>query len=154
MQELSKTHLVFTSYKDEPVLIGYFTLSAKTILIAKNILSKNLQKRINKFASYSPELRRYMISAPLIAQLGKNYHKGYNHLITGDELLQIACDQVQKAQTVIGGKIAYLECEDHKKLIEFYERNGFVHFGKRLLDKDEADRMSGKYLVQMLRYFR
>lgn len=54
---------------------------------------------------------------------------------------------------MIGGKIAYLECEDHKKLIEFYERNGFVHFGKRLLDKDEADRMSGKYLVQMLRYF-
>ena len=76
--DLSKTHLVFTSYKDEPVPIGYFTLSAKTIIIVKNISSKSLQKRINKFTSYSPELRRYMISAPLIAQLGINYSNEYN----------------------------------------------------------------------------
>ncbi|SDZ15220.1 hypothetical protein [Tindallia californiensis] len=152
-QDLSKTHLVVTSYQGNPVLIAYFTLSAKTILIPKKVLSNRLQKRINKFATYSTELQRYLISAPLIAQLGKNYQNGYNQLITGDELLKITCDKVQEVQDVIGCKIAYLECEDSQSLIDFYERNGFVIFGKRNLDRDESERINGKYLIQMLRYF-
>ena len=152
-QGLAKTHLVFSSFQGEPVLIGYFALSSKTIRIAKKALSNTLQKRINKFATYAPELKSYQISAPLIAQLGKNYCNEYNRLITGDELLKIACDQVMEVHNLLGGKIAYLECQDQKSLIEFYERNGFVNFGKRYLDKEEADRVHGKYYIQMLKYF-
>lgn len=39
-------------------------------------------------------------------------------------------------------------------MIDFYTSNGFVNFGKRNLDKDETDVMSGGYLVQMLRYLK
>jgi len=152
-QGLAKTHLVFTSFQGEPVLIGYFALSSKTIRIAKKALSKTLQKRINKFAVYSPEHKSYQMSAPLIAQLGKNYNNEYNQLITGDELLKIACEQVTEVHNILGGKIAYLECQDQEDLIEFYSRNGFVNFGKRFLDKEEADRVHGKYYIQMLKYF-
>lgn len=64
----------------------------------------------------------------------------------------MACEQVARAQECIGGKIVYLECEDKHKLIEFYKRNRFFQFGKRDLDADERDTLSGQHLIQMLRY--
>jgi len=105
----------------------------------------------NKF---DPEFKRYTLAAPLIAQLGKNYYNGYNKLISGDELLKMACDKVSESQRIIGGKIVYLECEDKVKLIEFYSSNGFVAFGKRKLDRDETEVMQGEYLIQMLKYLK
>lgn len=65
---------------------------------------------------------------------------------------KLACDKIKSIQDEIGGKVTYLECEDKPKLIEFYESNGFVNFGKRELDKDEKDDLSGQYLIQMLKY--
>lgn len=50
----------------------------------------------------------------------------------------------------MGGRFIFLECEDKPMLKEFYERNGFVCFGKRNLEKDERERNSGEYLLQML----
>jgi len=97
-QGLAATHLVFTSYRDFPVLIGYFTLASKTIIIKKNRLNSNMKKRVKKFATYDDSLKQYSLSAPLIAQLGKNYNKEYNKLITGDELLKMACDKVKEIQ--------------------------------------------------------
>lgn len=153
-QGLSQTFLVFASYKEKPVLVGYFTLANKFFHITKNSLSKTLQKRISKFAEYDQNTKRYILSAPLIAQLGKNYSNGYNKLILGEELLKMACDKITEVQLTVGGKVAYLECEDKPKLTEFYSRNGFVNFGKRELERDETDKLDGKYLIQMLRYFR
>ncbi len=150
-QGLAKTHLIFTSFKDKPVLIGYYALANKVIMVKEKALSKSLEKRIKKLATKSHELKSYYISAPLIAQLGKNFKDGFNKLITGDELLKLACDQVAKVHSVIGGKIVYLESEDVEGLICFYSRNGFVNFGQRPLDKDETD-LKGEYLIQMLKY--
>ena len=45
----------------------------------------------------------------------------------------------------------FVECEDKERLKEFYENNGFVYFGKRNLEKDERDKNSGQYLLQMLK---
>ena len=153
-QGWAATHLVFASYKDTLVLVGYFTLVTKVIMIYKANMSKTLQKKISKFSQPDVSMKRYIMSAPLIAQLGKNFNKGYDKLITGDELLKLACDKVKSIQTDVGGKFVYLECEDKPQLIDFYTSNGFVNFGKRNLDKDETDVMSGCYLVQMLRYLK
>lgn len=152
-QDITRTYLIFASYQKEYVLVGYFSICNKFFNINKSSLSSNLRKRISRFSQYIPELKQYQITAPLIAQLGKNYRDEYNNLITGDELLKFACEKIQEIQYSIGGKIAYLECEDVLKLIDFYSNNGFVCFGKRALDKDEQDKMHGQYLVQMLRYF-
>ena len=153
-QGWAATHLVFASYKDTLVLVGYFTLVTKVIMIYKANMSKTLQKKISRFSQPDVSMKRYIMSAPLIAQLGKNFNKGYDKLITGDELLKLACDKVKSIQTDVGGKFVYLECEDKPQLIDFYTSNGFVNFGKRNLDKDETDVMSGGYLVQMLRYLK
>lgn len=150
-QGIAKTHLIFTSYRDEPVLVGYFTLSQKSIMICKKPLSGSMRRRISKFGPYNNELKRFLIGAPLIAQLGKNYANNYDKLITGNELLKLACDKVIDIQSDVGGKIVYLECENKERLIEFYSRNGFVNFGTRKLDRDETDIDSAE-LVQMLKY--
>lgn len=91
------------------------------------------------------------MSLPLIGQLGKNYACGYDSLITGDELLKMACDRIRRMQLDMGGKLAYLECEDTPGLIRFYEENGFYRFGNRNLDKDEPGQK--RYLAQMIKYF-
>jgi len=153
-QRIAATHLVFASYKGSLVLIGYFTLASKVIVIDKRALSKRLQKRLRKFAQYDENFKRYVLSAPLIAQLGKNFHNGYNKLISGDELLSLACEKVKKTQIELGGKIVYLECEDKPVLRSFYENNGFVVFGSRKLDPDEEPFFEGHYLIQMLKYLR
>ena len=151
----AQTHLVFASYQKEWVLVGYFALSNKYIKISAKYLGKasgTLRKRIRKFASYDADLKAYILSAPLIAQLGKNYRNGYNELITGAELLNEACRKIGKIQLDLGGRFAYLECEDKIKLTQFYEQNGFCEFDCRTLDRDETERMDGTYLVQMLKY--
>lgn len=152
-QGFSQTHLVFASYRDNPVLVGYFTLANKYITVASKKMSNTLRKRIAKFATHDKRVNTYCLTAPLIAQLGKNYTNEYNKLITGDELLEIACSKVAKIQLDLGGKFAYLECEDKSVLLDFYTRNGFCAFDRRNLDPDETG-LDGEYLVQLLKYIR
>lgn len=151
----SQTHLVFASYKKEPVLVGYFTLTNKYIMInADKKMSKTLRKRISAFATYDPNIKKYCMTAPLIAQLGKNYADDYNKLISGDELLAIACDKIKSIQVDLGGKFTYLECEDKPALTDFYQKNGFYNFGKRYLEKDEINDFDTQYLIQMIKYLK
>ena len=156
-QGWAQTHLVFASYKQKWVLVGYFALANKYIRISSARLGKSgnkLRRRIAKFATYDVELKSYILSAPLIAQLAKNFANDYNKLITGDELLEQACEKIKRIQIDLGGKFAYLECEDKPCLIDFYNRNGFCDFDTRLLDRDETDKMEGEYLVQLLKYIK
>lgn len=154
-QRISSTYLVFASYQKQPVLVGYFAITQKYFHINLNqrgTIGSRLRKRIHKFATYDEELCRHIIVSPLIGQLGKNYNHGYDSLITGDELLKIACDVVREGQRIFGGKLVYLECEDVPALLRFYENNGFVSFGKRELDGDERDKLKGQYLIQLMKY--
>ena len=150
-QGLSQTHLVMASYREEPVVVGYFTLANKYIAVSAKKISGTTRKRINKFAIHDGQLRAYYMATPLIAQLGKNYANGFDKLISGDELLYLACQKVSAIQWELGGKYVYIECEDKEKLTEFYRRNGFYEFDTRKLDKDESG-LDGDYLVQMLKY--
>ena len=152
-QGWAQTHLVMMSYKKEMVMVGYFTLASKFITVQAKNLTTTTRKKLAKFSTYDPALKAYLLSAPLIAQLGKNYTNGYNELITGDQLLALACNKVRFIQLDLGGRYVYVECENKPKLIEFYGRNGFYLFDRRKLDKDETD-LEGEYLVQMLRYLK
>lgn len=152
-QGLASTHLIMASYKNEYVLCGYFALAIKSFCLDKSAIpNANWRRRLNKFARFDNKVQRYIISAPLIGQLGKNFANNYNELITGDELLFLALNKVRELQYIAGGKIVYLECEQKESLISFYLRNGFVNFGERNLDRDETSVMSGESLIQMLRY--
>ena len=153
-QGIAATHLIYRSYKGAPVLVGYYALANKTISVKASSLNSKWRSRINRFATHDPELKRYEMAIPLIGQLGKNYSQGYDSLITGDQLLQFACDKVHQLQVSLGGKMVYLECEDNPKLVEFYERNGFYKFSSRNLDGDEIGHDKIRYLLQMIKYFK
>ena len=147
-QDISRTYIVMSQYKGENVIVGYFAITNKVTNIKRVALSQTKRKRLLKFAIYDKDSKCYSIALPL---LGKNYYNNYNNLISGDVLLKLACDKIKETQDLIGGRFVFLECEDKTKLKEFYENNGFVCFGKRNLEKDERDKNSGDYLLQMLR---
>lgn len=149
----SATQLIYTSYKGKSVLVGYYTLTNKCLIVENQAISRGLKKRLSQFATYDPAIKKYFLPAPLIGQLGKNFNHGYNALISGDELLKIAIDEIKLVQQSLGGKVVYIECEDVERLKEFYIRNGFVEFDKRKLDTDETD-IDGQYLIQMLKYLK
>ncbi len=81
-QRLAQTQLIFTSYKGEVALIGYFTLANKEIVILKGnkLLTAKWRRRVNRFAVRSELDGGYHIPAPLIGQLGKNFKDGRNAL--------------------------------------------------------------------------
>lgn len=150
-QDIAKTFIVMSTFKEKPVIVGYFSIATKTIEVKKNLLNDKKRKRLSRFAVNDRTSSAFEVPLPLIGQIGKNYKNNYNELISGDELLKIACNKVKDAQKIVGGRFVFLECEDKTELREFYERNGFVCFGKRNLDRDERKTNSGEYLLQMLR---
>lgn len=150
-QDISRTYIVMSQYKDKDVIVGYFAITNKVTNIKRVKLSETKRKRLLKFAVYDKESKCYNIALPLIGQLGKNYDNNYNKLISGDILLKLACDKIKEAQELLGGRFVFLECEDKPQLEEFYESNGFVCFGKRNLEKDERSKNEGEYLLQMLK---
>ncbi len=154
-QGIASTHIVFSSYCGKPVIVGYYSLANKTVVVKASVLkSKTWKSRIHRFAEYRQEIKGYICAMPLIGQLGKNYSNGYNKLISGDDLLEIACKKVRSVQYALSGKLAYLECEDNPQLVEFYQRNGFTEFGRRTLDGDEHRNDGKNYLLQMIKYFK
>lgn len=150
-QQISKSFLVFSPYKGEQVLVGYYTVCYKSLVVYREQLNRKTYNRLSKFSDDN-DGKKLHIPAPLIAQLGKNFTNGYDKLISGDELLKLACDKIAMVQKNIGGKIVYLECEEKEKLVSFYKSNGFQYIGKRRLDRDETEVMQGQYLIQLFKY--
>ena len=146
-QGLSQTRLVMPSATGKPEIAGYFSLTNKAALLNTSLFSATMRKRVEKFAVYDNRIREHILSAPLIAQLGKNYSGGRNRLISGDELLALACDKVERILFDLGGKFVYLECADNPKLLDFYRSNRFRAFSRRYLAEPD-----GEYFVQMLKY--
>lgn len=153
---ITKTFLLFSSYKDKPVLLGYFAICMKVAVVPQKALTANIRRKVFHFSSRNPNNPRsknnFELPIPLIAQLGKNYSVPKEVSITGDELLKMACDKVKEAQTITGGKFVYLECGEIDKLKTFYESNGFVCFAKRLRGKEETEMVNEKYYLQMIKY--
>ena len=131
----SRTYLVFNSEqsdKDEPIIYGYFTLTMKTLELGET-LSKSTVKRIDGFSKSV-----LATEAILLGQLGKNQE--YQNDIDGQLILHYAIATVYSIHKLAGGRIVFLECDEHPKLIDFYSRNGFEPLQK-----------CGEYL-QMIRY--
>jgi len=147
-QGLSQTHIVTVSKS----VVGYYALANKYIAVPAGNISVTLKKRIDKFSYYDAESEVFHIAIPLIAQFGKNFANNCNELISGKDLLDMALDKIAQVQKDIGGRFAYIECEENPKLIDFYLKNGFVAFNKRKLDSDERDALTGRYLIQMIKY--
>ena len=146
--------MVFWQTEDEKYteLVGYYTITSKVIFVDRTVLSNTEAKKLKSQGVYDENKQEYTVSAPLIAQLGKNFTNGNDTLISGADLLQLAVNKVRKIQKEIGGRFMYLECEDNEKLLAFYKKHNFKIFGKRKLDRDETD-LNGDYLIQLFAMF-
>jgi len=153
-QGISATHLVYTSFQGSPVMVGYYALANKVFVVRNpSNHSETLKKRLRKFAKYNADLKQYEIPMPLIGQLGKNYANGYDKLITGAELLNLAFDRIRTMQMCVGGKLAYLECAIIPGLIRFYEENGFKQMDIRELTPGEVGLDGHTAYMQMIKHF-
>jgi len=146
--DLARTYLVLSTYKNKPFLAGYFSISNKPLTIPRKTFqrfSTSLKKRLMG-VGHKTDQQSYEIRGYLLGQLGKNYNEEtiQSEMISGADLLTLACEKIEEAQRLVGGRIIYIECDDHPKLIEFYQQHGF-----RLLE----DHHTANQQVIMVRRF-
>ena len=126
--------------------IGYFTLTHKAISVPVNSVSKTVAKKLKTYSRYEKSTNSFEVSAFLLAQFGKNY--AVSTEISGNELMESVMMILQQVQTMIGGSVAFLECEHEPKLLTFYqnEHNRFHLYGERI----SADNVEYYQLLRLL----
>lgn len=125
-RSLSSTYLI---YNDRSQLVGYFTISNKGLIISKENYEKLLKKQQKKLSFNGRKLENgdYIVNSFLLGQLGKNFNKNIleEDKIKGVELLTIAYNLLIEIKNLINVKYLWIECEDNKKLLDFYSNFGF-----------------------------
>ena len=125
-RSLSSTYLI---YNDRSQLVGYFTISNKGLIISKENYEKLLKKQQKKLSFNGQKLENgdYIVNSFLLGQLGKNFNKNIleEDKIKGVELLTIAYNLLIEIKNLINVKYLWIECEDNKKLLDFYSNFGF-----------------------------
>ncbi len=115
-KRMSITYLVVD---ERSRVAAIFTLAHKPVQVTNMDLSRNMQKKAQRHAQLDEGTNTYMMSAFLLAQFGKNYQYGVS-LITGQELMDLTIFTLKEIQTLIGGGMVYLECEEKPQLLNFY----------------------------------
>lgn len=125
-RSLSSTYLI---YNDRSQLVGYFTISNKGLIISKENYEKLLKTQQKKLSFNGRKLENgdYIVNSFLLGQLGKNFNKNIleEDKIKGVELLTIAYNLLIEIKNLINVKYLWIECEDNKKLLDFYSNFGF-----------------------------
>ena len=143
-RKISITYLI-TDVADGAIL-GYFTLTHKSVILNGEGLSRTFQKRLAMFSRLDRDTGNYVVSAFLLAQLGKNYAIEENRRISGKTMMKLVNDVLLDVQRRIGGGVLYLDCEDTLKLKNFYKGENFKEFADRFSLEDER-----KY-IQFMRF--
>ncbi len=107
-----------------------------------------LQRKLKRYGIFNPSTNSVQASAYLIAQFGKNAAVTPSNGISGDVLMEFVFSILREVQQNIGGGIAFLECEDHPKLLDFYQNthNKFHVYGERISD-------DGTRYIQLMHVF-
>ncbi|MBZ8174742.1 hypothetical protein [Staphylococcus delphini] len=129
--DFSKTHLIFSSYKGNKILIGYYSIGINSIRFTKKQLSRYSSKLKgqlkNKANKNDKETGNIELTCYLIGQIGKNFKneaiKSYS--LNGAKILELAYQTILEAQSLTGGSFVYLEYEDTDKLRNMYKNFGF-----------------------------
>lgn len=128
-------------------VLGYFTLMMKAYSVESGQLSSKNRRLVERFSQVDKK-GKFVVPVYLIAQLGKNFALPKEKQIAGVDLLKLAIDRFCKVKGEIGGKLVMVEREaDCLKLLEFYAKNGFKSWTRRINEKD------GKPLVEFDQMF-
>ena len=128
-QHKSVSYLVFSSGMAE--LLGYFTLTIKSITVRVEMMSKTMERAFRKTGKLDECMNTYTTSAFLVAQLGKNFSASLKNSISGNDLLDGALYILKGIQLGIGGTIVFLEAQGSEKLLPFYASSGFRALDRR-----------------------
>ncbi len=128
--DLSRTYLVLSHFQRKVYLTGYFSISNKSLVIPKATfqkLSSSLQKKLVGMG-HKTDSKNYECKGYLLGQIGKNYSQLAQKadLVCGNDLLELAYKKIKEAHELVGGRVLYLECENHSKVKKFYKQNGFA----------------------------
>lgn len=131
---LSRTYLVMSTYEKKSLIVGYFSISNRPLVIMKKnfqLLPLRLRKRLMGMG-HKTDQDNYEIQAYLIGQLGKNCSREAQKAkaASGSDILSIAHAKILEAHKLVGGRVIYLECEHHEKLKKFYTKNGYEELEK------------------------
>ena len=117
-------------------VLGYFTLMMKAYSVESKQLSSKNRRLVERFSEVDKQ-GKFVVPVYLIAQLGKNFALPQERQIAGVDLLKLAIDRFSKVRGEIGGKLVMVEREaDSPKLLEFYTKNGFKSWTRRVNEKD------------------
>ena len=146
-KSLSVTHLVF---EENTMLAGFFTITVKPLFVRTANISKTMGKKLAQVSVFDISTQSYLTAAYMIAQLGKNYSIPKEKQVPGYILLGMALQNVALLKYDAGGILEFLECEDNKFLLQFYQENQFKVFDKRV----EASKRSSnpRVLHQLLKF--
>ena len=131
----SVSYLVLNSQTSD--LLGYFTLMMKAYSVESKQLSSKNRRLVERFSEVDKQ-GKFVVPVYLIAQLGKNFALPKETQIAGVDLLKLAIDRFSRVRGGIGGKLVMVEREAVcPKLQEFYTKNGFKSWTRRINEKTE-----------------
>lgn len=127
---ISATHLIFAPFKGKSILVGYFSIANKPLVIPSRHhkkLSNRIRSKIRRGGGVTED-KSTIVYGYLIGQIGKNYSESCKkaNAISGKDILQSAYDHIKKASDITGGSIVYLEFEDVQYLHDLYSDFGFA----------------------------
>ena len=100
--------------------MAYYSLALKPITVDVSSVSKSQLKKLDGLYK-----NKFEFCSFLIGQLSRNDNVAKD-LINGKEILDFALSTIDYAKQIIGGRIAFVECEAIQELIIFYKNNGFI----------------------------
>lgn len=126
LTENSRTYIILDDETSN--LLGYFSLTFKEIVLENKKISKTEIKNLDGISKNASRIKAF-----LIGQIGKN--KGINNNYLNLKLiLDDVYTVISKVQSLIGGRVIFLECENIPRLIRLYENHGF-----KLLETEDPD---------------
>lgn len=130
----SKTYLILNDENGE--ILAYFSLSFKSISLDTTKISGTEIKKLDGMSKNAKNIKVF-----LIGQLGKNSQIKNNCLnlkIIFSEIYGV----ISQVQSLIGGRVIILECENHPKLISLYESHGY-----KSIDITEQEGLKTMYIA-------
>lgn len=113
--DVTRTYLILDG---KGVILAYFSLTFKELLVHNFSISKTKLKKINGISKNANTIKVY-----LIGQIAKNFSLNKNPINLKDILLY-AKNIINISKSLIGGRVIAVECEDNLHLIELYMKNG------------------------------
>ncbi len=130
-RKMSITYLVYE--EETGKVLGFFTLAHKVLNIPAEGMSNTVLRRMDRYSKLDEKTNSYLVSAFLLAQLGKNYAISEDRRISGSELMDCVDFVLKDIQFRVGGGVVYLDSLDNEHLISFYENNaGYKKISERV----------------------